>query len=232
LHVTWQARSNNNTGSSSQLSATTGMVVPYSPEFHNSGTNLCFLKLLAHAGGGSILVSLGPGGSNGCGIIRGPGDSAAAFTPNLPPVYAALSITFLLFALAALLLPVDIALRRLSSLEFLAVGYHWLATHLRLRSELLATQAAGRVINDGTPLGTIRARRAERRSRLLNVKTKIPASEVQKTSPMAGQVQSNKQEAKRGKKQAASQKQQQPEISVTSKLLEAKRKRESTKGQK
>ncbi len=231
LHVTWQARSNNNTGSSSQLSATTGLVVPYSPEFHNTGTNLCFLKLLAHGGGGSILVSLGPGGSNGCGTILGPGDSAAAFTPNLPPVYAALSITFLLFALAALLLPVDIALRRLSSLEFLAVGYRWLATHLGVRSESLATQAAGSVINDGTPLGIIRARRAERRSRVLNVKPKVSARGMPKTSLTADQVQSNKQEAKREKKQAASQKKQQPEISVTEKLLEAKRARERSKPQ-
>src|SRR5713226_6640 len=135
LHVTWQARSNNNTGSPSQLSAITGMVVPYSPEFRNTGTDLCFLKLLAHAGGGSILVPLGPGGTYGCGTILGPGDSAAAFTANLPPVYAALSITFWLFALAALLLPVDIALRRLSSLELLAVGYRWLATHLGLRNQ-------------------------------------------------------------------------------------------------
>src|SRR5216684_4374782 len=182
LHVTWQARSNNNTGSPSQLSAITGMVVPYSPEFRNTGTDLCFLKLLAHAGGGSILVPLGPGGTNRCGTILGPGDSAAAFTANLPSVYAALSITFWLFALAALLLPVDIALRRLSSLEFLAVGYRWLAAHLGLRGTALATQAAGSVINDGTPLGTIRARRAERRGRALNTRPKVSASETRKAS--------------------------------------------------
>ena len=231
LHVTWQARSNNKIGSSSQLSATTGLVVPYSPEFRNTGTDLCFLKLLARAGGGSILVSLGPGGSNGCGTILGPGDSAAAFTANLPPVYAALSITFLLFALAALLLPVDIALRRLSSLEFLAVGYRWLATQFGLRSDSLAAQAAGSVINDGTPLGTIRARRAERRNRVLNVTPKFSASGMQNSSPTAAQVQSNKQEAKSEKKQAASQKKQQPQISMTEKLLEAKRARDRSKSQ-
>src|SRR6266702_1283367 len=232
LHVTWQARSNNNTGSPSQLSAITGMVVPYSPEFRNTGTDLCFLKLLAHAGGGSILVPLGRGGTNGCGTILGPGDSAAAFTANLPPVYAALSITFWLFALAALLLPVDIALRRLSSLEFLAVGYRWLATHLGPRGAALATQAAGSVINDGTPLGIIRARRAERRSRVLNVKPKVSARGMPKTSLTADQVQSNKQGSRAEKKQAASLKKQQPEISMTGRLLEAKRKRESSKGQK
>ncbi len=232
LHVTWQARSNNNTGSPSQLSAITGMVVPYSPEFRNTGTDLCFLKLLAHAGGGSILVPLGPGGTNRCGTILGPGDSAAAFTANLPSVYAALSITFWLFALAALLLPVDIALRRLSSLEFLAVGYRWLATHLGPRGAALATQAAGSAINDGTPLGTIRARRAERQGRALNTRPKISASETRKASLTTGQVQSNKQGSRAEKKQAASLKKQQPEISMTGKLLEAKRKRESSKGQK
>ena len=232
LHVTWQARSNNNTGSSSQLNAITGMVVPYSPEFRTTGTDLCFLKQLAHAGGGSILVPLGPGGSNGCGTILGPGDTAAAFAANLPPVYAALSITFWLFALAALLLPVDIALRRLSSLEFLAVGYRWLAAQLGARGSALATQAAGSVMNDGTPLGTIRARRAERRSRALNTRPKVSASKTRSTaSVMTGQAPSDKQVASVEKKQAASPKQQQPEISVTEKLLEAKRARERSKSQ-
>jgi len=146
-------------------------------------------------------------------------------------VYAALSITFWLFALAALLLPVDIALRRLSSLEFLAVGYRWLAAHLGLRGTALATQAAGSVINDGTPLGTIRARRAERRGRALNTRPKVSASETRKASLTTGQVQSNKQGARGEKNQAASPKKL-PEVSVTSKLLEAKRKRESSKGQK
>lgn len=223
LHVTWQARSNGNAGPSSQLATTTGLVVPYSPEFRNTGTDLCFLKLLAHAGGGTILATLGPGGSGGCGTILGPGDSAAAFSPNLPRVYAALSITFWLFAIAALLLPVDIGLRRLSSLEFLVVGYQWLATRLGLRKAALAGETA--TANDSTPLGTIRAHRAERRNRILNVKPKVFASSS------ISRMQSSKQETTASKERDKTSKQQQPEVSATGKLLEAKRKREETKAQ-
>ncbi|HET8852939.1 MAG TPA: VWA domain-containing protein, partial [Ktedonobacteraceae bacterium] len=123
LRVTWQARNGNN--ATSQLTTTTGLVVPYSPEYLNTGTDLRFLKLLAQASGGSML---------------GPNDTAAAFSANLEPVYAALLITFWLFALAALLLPIDIALRRLSSLEFLVVCYRWLAIRLGLRKAALATE--------------------------------------------------------------------------------------------
>jgi len=65
----------------------------------------------------------------------------------------------------------------------------------------------------------------------LNVKPKVSARGMPKTSLTADQVQSNKQEAKREKKQVASQKKQQPEISVTEKLLEAKRARERSKPQ-
>jgi uncharacterized membrane protein len=230
LHVTWQAKSNSNAGPSSQLATTTGLVVPYSPEFRNTGTDLCFLKLLAHAGGGAILATLGPGGSGGCGTIRGPGDSVAAFSPNLPQVYASLSITFWLFAIAALLLPVDIGLRRLSSLEFLVVGYQWLATRLGLRKAALAGETA--TATHGTPLGIIRAHRAERRNRMLNVKPRVSASEVPKISSSISRMQSSKQETTASKKRGKTSKQQQPEVSTTSKLLEAKRKREETKAQK
>src|SRR5712692_2921579 len=117
LQVTWQ-------GASSRLSTTTGIVVPYSPEFRTMGTDIRFLTLLAHAGGGGLL---------------GPDDSRAAFASNLAPVSAAIPITFWLLTLAALLLPIDIAARRLASLEFLVIGYRWLAAHLRPR---LATQGA------------------------------------------------------------------------------------------
>src|SRR5438034_4046586 len=51
LQVTWQ-------GASSRLGTTTGLVVPYSPEFHTLGTDMRFLTLLAPAGGGALL---GPG---------------------------------------------------------------------------------------------------------------------------------------------------------------------------
>src|SRR5207247_2440738 len=98
LRVTWQARSSANSGSPSQLTSTTGLVVPYSPEFSSSGTDIHFLNQLAHADGGSVL---------------NPNNTASAFSENLHPVYKSLSIIFWLFAIAALLLPIDIAIRRL-----------------------------------------------------------------------------------------------------------------------
>src|SRR5579859_2619581 len=134
LQVTWQ-------GGNNRLGTTTGMVVPYSPEYHALGTNLRFLTLLAHAGNGSFLS---------------PSETAAAFATNLQPVSAAIPITFWLLAIAALLLPIDIAARRLASLEFLVIGYQWLIALFRPK---LATQAASSqqsAVNSST-LGTVRA---------------------------------------------------------------------------
>ncbi len=173
--------------------------MPYSPEFSNSGTDLRFLNLLAHAGGGSIL---------------GANDTATAFSPNLPHVYTGTSIIFWLFALAAILLPIDIALRRLSSLEFLVVGYQWLSTHLGLRK---ATQAKERT--DNLVLDTIRSRREERRSRASGLNSKAPPV----VRPATSQVQPDKLATKTLEKQQ--------EESMTEKLLEAKRKRTGAKTQ-
>lgn len=197
LRVTWQARSNN---SPSQLTTTTGLVVPYSPEFHSVGTDLNFLKLLVQAGGGSIL---------------GPHDTAAAFSPNLSPVYAAISITFWLFALAALLLPIDIALRRLSSLEFLVVGYQWLVTHLHLRKATVA--AAG----DNIVLDSIRTQRQQRRSRPAVPKPKVSTERAERI--LKGKSATNHEQS--AKRAPAKPPKKQEELSVTGKLLEAKRNR-------
>ena len=153
LRVTWQAKNNASTGLPSQLTTTTGLVVPYSPEFASSGTDTHFLNQLAHAGNGSVLS---------------PNDTASAFSNNLPPVYTPLSIVFWLFAIAALLLPVDIALRRLSSLEFLVVGYHWLLSHLGLRNVTRAKNTP-----DNLVLETIRSHREERKRRASSSKPKV-----------------------------------------------------------
>jgi hypothetical protein len=201
LRVTWQARDSANKAVS-QLSTTSGLVVPYSPEFNTSGTGLRFLNLLAHAGDGSML---------------GPDDYAAAFAPNLPSVHAALLITFWLFALAALLLPIDIALRRLSSLEFLVVGYRWLASHVRLG------KAAQTEVN--LVLNTIRARRQERRNRVASLKPKDAPAGMLSDGSRTTQVESGKQATTTVRKEQKLPGKQQEGL-MTSKLLEAKRKRE------
>jgi len=203
LRVTWQARNSASAGASSELTTTAGLVVPYSPEFQNSGTDLRFLNLLAHAGGGSML---------------GPNDNSSAFSPNLPPVYAALPITFWLFALAALLLPIDIAVRRLSSLEFLAAGYQWIISHLGLRKAAQTKQST-----DNRLLGTIRSHREKRRNLASSLKSQAPPAGMLNAGSTTSQSQLDKQEATALKKQRESPAKQ--EVSTTEKLLEAKRKR-------
>ncbi len=198
LRVTWQAQSSANTGSPSQLTTTTGLVVPYSPEFSTSGTDMHFLNQLAHADGGSVL---------------NPNDTTSAFSTNLPPVSTSLSIIFWLFAIAALLLPIDIALRRLSSLEFLAVGYHWLLSHLGLRKAAQTKEST-----DNLVLDTIRSRREQRRSRASSRKPKVSTTAARPTTSPAQPDKSATLDSKK-----------QQEVSMTEQLLEAKRKRSSGK---
>ncbi|HET9919810.1 MAG TPA: glutamine amidotransferase [Ktedonobacteraceae bacterium] len=208
LQVTWQGQSK---GISSRLSATTGLVVPYSPEYRSSGTDTRFLTLLARAGGGSLL---------------GPNSTSAAFSSNLPPVSAAIPIIFLLLAIAALLLPIDIALRRLSSLEFLVLGYQWLLAHLKRRTPQLAAEAAqlsGTAL--GSTLGNLRTQRAERRTRLQSAKPRTGAS------PLDSLQKPTRQEAQPPtRREKAEQKTE--EISTTEKLLEAKRSRAQKRSSK
>jgi uncharacterized membrane protein len=75
---------------------TTGLVVPYSPEYRDLGTDRATLQAIARAGGGVLLT-----------------DVAQAFTVPVPRVRAARPISELLLVLAILLFPIDVALRRL-----------------------------------------------------------------------------------------------------------------------
>jgi uncharacterized membrane protein len=75
---------------------TTGLVVPYSPEYRDLGTDVATLKAIAQAGGGVLLS-----------------DVSQAFRVPVPSVRAALAIGELLLVLAILLFPIDVAVRRL-----------------------------------------------------------------------------------------------------------------------
>jgi uncharacterized membrane protein len=197
LRVSLQTKSNAHAGPPGQLTTTTGLVVPYSPEFSAFGTDTHFLKLLAQAGGGRIL---------------GTNDTSSAFSQNLPPVYASLSIIFWLFAIAALLLPIDIALRRLSSLEFLAISYHSLLSYFGLGKAEHIRHSSGNLL-----LNSLRSSRLERRRRSSSQK-KLSSTATKSGS---NQAQLNKSATLDSKKQQ--------EVSMTEKLLEAKRKRSNTK---
>jgi hypothetical protein len=75
---------------------TIGLVVPYSPEYRNLGTDNASLSAIARAGGGVLLS-----------------DVSSVFKEAVPPVRSALPISELLLVLAILLFPIDVALRRL-----------------------------------------------------------------------------------------------------------------------
>jgi len=75
---------------------TAGLVVAYSPEYRDLGTDLGSLRAIARAGGGTLLR-----------------DPAEAFQVDVPPVRAALPLGAWLLVAAILLFPVDVALRRL-----------------------------------------------------------------------------------------------------------------------
>lgn len=213
LQVTWQGSSGNTLN---KMTATTGMVVPYSPEYQTQGTDTNFLRRLALAGGGRMLS---------------PATPEEAFAQPLAPVSQNVPIVFWLLALAALLLPVDIAARRLSGMEFFGLGWHWLLA--RFSGGKPRQVSATPVI---TSLGNMRERRKERHERLATTgttpgKRQATTSTQQNAPPKkeAAQVSSTNNGAAE-KKAAVPPK---PQSSTTETLLKAKRQRaqDKTRGQ-
>jgi hypothetical protein len=76
--------------------ATTGVAIAYSPELRFIGTDLPFLREVANAGGGVVLSS-----------------AREALSEPVPPVKVTQSLAEWLLLLAVVLLPLDVALRRL-----------------------------------------------------------------------------------------------------------------------
>lgn len=76
-------------------SATAGFVVPYSPEYRDLGADQPFLRALAKAGGGTVLA-----------------DPRQAASLPLPPVHVPMPLRAWLLGAAALLWPLDVAVRR------------------------------------------------------------------------------------------------------------------------
>jgi von Willebrand factor type A domain/Putative glutamine amidotransferase len=90
IHVTQSA------GGVARHTGTFGLVVPYSAEYRDLGTDANSLRAIAHAGGGTLFTNL-----------------AGVFGAPVPPVKAAQPLDGLLLLLAVLLFPIDVALRRL-----------------------------------------------------------------------------------------------------------------------
>jgi len=75
---------------------TFGLVVPYSPEYRDLGTDLNSLRAVARAGGGTLLTDL-----------------TQAYRLPVPAAQGVQQLDELLLVLAIILFPVDVALRRL-----------------------------------------------------------------------------------------------------------------------
>src|SRR5262249_45147645 len=118
--------------------AASGLVVPYSPEYRASGTDTAFLEQLAQVADGRVLTN-----------------PEEAFTPNLPPVEGRAPLAPWLLGLALLLLPLDIAARRLAFGNLDAES--WLR---RRRQQAVAQAAASAPVV--APLERLRLRRTVR----------------------------------------------------------------------
>lgn len=140
-------------------STTGGLVVPYAPDYRDSGADEAMLRAIAAAGGGALLTR-----------------PAQAFADNAPPVDdtqrvpAPLQVPLLLLAL--LLLPIDVAARRLVlSRDDLRA---FLPSFARGRA---ATRSDGIVAPVSAPLARMRARRVVR------VAPSSPSQDTPATSP-------------------------------------------------
>ena len=120
---------------------TTGLDVPYSPEYRNLGTDPVTLKAIAQAGGGKLLTDL-----------------SQVFSLPVPEVQAARPISELLLVLAILLFPIDIALRRL--VFRLEDAPAWRAALQLQRAATRAVPAEATVTRLRERVETIRAARA------------------------------------------------------------------------
>jgi uncharacterized membrane protein len=204
LQATWQASANGASGMISKLSTQTGLIVPYSPEYRTQGTDLRFLKLLARAGGGAVLDA---------------NNVATAFTQNLPSTSASIPITFWLLTLAALLLPIDIAVRRLTSLGCLTEGYQWILAHLKIGNLAQIATSAGDLSVDttATVLDRLRTQRQDRHRPQSNQANKRPIGNFQ--SQLGNRKDNSVKEPKPTQADRS-------DLSMVARLVEAKRKRQ------
>ncbi|HWE63658.1 MAG TPA: VWA domain-containing protein [Chloroflexota bacterium] len=126
------------TGNIAVRSASGGLVVPYAPDYRDSGPDPTTMQAIAAAGGGSVISR-----------------PAQAFADNLPPVDAPTPLQTPLLLFALLLLPLDVAVRRL------VLGREdWQALLAALPRRRSAVTGSGQPAF--APLAGLRTRRATR----------------------------------------------------------------------
>jgi hypothetical protein len=144
-----------------RASLRTGLVEPYAAEYRTTGPNPQLLGEMASIGQGASLT-----------------DPAASFADNLPPVYAPHLLTVPLLWLALVLLPFDVATRRL------LIGMAELRAILAALSRRRRLQPAA-VTVASAPLSTVRATRAVRRERAT---VQSPAATAPVSAPPVSQA--------------------------------------------
>jgi len=134
----------------------TGLVVPYSPEYRNLGLNAPDVHAMASAGAGAVLS------------LR---SARLSFAPNLNGVDADIGLAPWLLVLALLLLPLDVAVRRLLVSPAEALALLTSAARRPARFTLASTAPSP----PPSPLATLRTQRASRQERSTPGKTTTPA---------------------------------------------------------
>ncbi|MDD5038762.1 MAG: VWA domain-containing protein [Dehalococcoidales bacterium] len=119
---------------------TSGMIVPYSPEFRDMEADQGLLERLAAITGGGVLT-----------------DPSESFATGLPPAYGAMPLAWWLLMAAAFVLPLDIAFRRLNVRPTEA-----LALLAAARDAVLRRGRRRQAVPAMPVLGNIRRRRVQR----------------------------------------------------------------------
>jgi hypothetical protein len=140
--------------------------------------------------------------------------------------------------LVALLLPIDIAARRLTSLEFFAEGYKWVMAHLKIGNTVQLAMSTGELPVDTTVTvldhlrtqrqGSHEAEADQANKHPLGKKkvTQAKPSETEIANPNRAVENKARPTAKESRASNPTQATQPEEISMAAKLVEAKRKRQ------
>ena len=135
-----------------------GMVVPYAPDYRDTGVDMTALRAIAAAGGGAVLTR-----------------PQEAFAQNLAPVDVASPLQDLLLVVALLLLPIDVAARRL-----VMQREDWLVLLHALRFHRPAAAHVGA----SSPLAVVRERQLAR-ARQPRTQPLAPAASMAQSAPAA-----------------------------------------------
>lgn len=146
-------------GGAVQASSLSGVAVPYSPEYRPSPVDAAFLGRLAEAAGGAGL-----------------NQPAEAFARNLPRDRGRTDAWPLLLALAAVLMPIDVAARRLFVSR---------ADLAALRDRLLPRPKPGAVPASTETMDRLRSRKERLERSRPGPATQAPAAQVSRTAPPA-----------------------------------------------